>query len=256
MIHVREQGTGPVLLLLHGFCEDLTIWDGAFQYFASRYRVIAVDLPGFGKSSPIAGGFSLDEVGTALDQWRLQQGIHEAIVIAHSLGGYVGLAMAKISSDWILGLVLFHSTALPDSEEKKKSRDKVAEFLLRNGSAAWTDNFIPALFRDPGHPAIAGLKEKAGRIPAETLVAYTRAMRDRNDSVDFLASVPFPVAYIAGRGDTAVPYESVLQQQKSLPRAKFYVVEEIGHMGMLEAPDECFGFVSGWLEQISRPGGV
>jgi pimeloyl-ACP methyl ester carboxylesterase len=214
--------------------------------------VVAVDLPGFGNSEALPEGFSITDVASAVDTWRLSQGIESAVVIGHSLGGYIALALARKNSAWVQGLGLFHSTALADSEEKKASRSKVVEFLQRNGSAAWTDNFIPGLFRDPRHPAVEGLRRKAAAVSAETLIGYTRAMRERGESLEFLKTATFPVFYIAGAYDTAVTLESVLQQQKGLPRTQLHVEQEIGHMGMLEAPEACFSFISGWLKALPR----
>lgn len=250
MIHSREQGSGPTILLLHGFCEDLSVWEGAFDRFKSRYHVVAVDLPGFGGSKALPGDFSLEEVANAIDQWRLSHDIRQAVLVGHSLGGYICLALARKDSRWIRGLGLFHSTAFADPDEKKATRDKVVEFIRRNGPAAWTDNFIPGLFHDPKHPAVEVLRRKVAGVPAETLIRYTKAMRDRTGSVEFLQKAGFPVFYLAGTHDAAVPLESVLQQQKMLPEANFHVQEGISHMGMFEAPESCFLFISDWLEAL------
>ncbi len=256
MIHYREAGTGPIVLLLHGFCEDLSIWEGAFKVFSNHYRVIAVDLPGFGRSTRPETPFALTDIAASLNNWRREKKIHEAFLIGHSLGGYVALAMAKIDSSWIRGLGLFHSTALQDSEEKKLNRNKTAEFIGRHGSSAWTDNFIPALFYNSANPAIDILKEKAGKIPPTTLIGYTKAMRDREGSVDFLQTAKFPFFFIAGAHDTAIPLESVLEQQKRLPGAGILAIQSIGHMGMFEDPDSCYAFILKWLEEVGTPDGT
>ena len=71
------------------------------------------------------------------------------MLIGHSLGGYVALAMVEKRPDLFAGLGLFHSTAYADSAEKKQSRNKVIEFVNKNGAKAFTTNFITPLFADP-----------------------------------------------------------------------------------------------------------
>src|SRR4051812_32476186 len=116
-------GKGPAVVLIHGFCEDQSIWSDYIQKLSRDYHVIVPDLPGFGKSSP--------EFGEAVTMEYYARRVHEVLeivlqaeervtFIGHSLGGYVALAFAELYPERINGMGLFHSTAFADNEEKKQ----------------------------------------------------------------------------------------------------------------------------------------
>ena len=62
----REKGKGKLILLVHGFPFHQEIWDGYVERLSDEFRVITIDLPGFGKSEPLKSSFTLDQVATTL----------------------------------------------------------------------------------------------------------------------------------------------------------------------------------------------
>ena len=151
-IFSREEGKGKPILLIHGFPFHQEIWDDYVERLSDEFRVILVDLPGFGKSAPLKSPFTLDQVADTLLDFLAENNLKKIALVGHSLGGYVALAMVKKRPDFFASLVLFHSTAYADSAEKKESRSKVVEFVKKNGALAFTSGFIPPLFADPYAP--------------------------------------------------------------------------------------------------------
>jgi pimeloyl-ACP methyl ester carboxylesterase len=145
-VYYKQQGDGPALVFLHGFCESHEIWDETGPELSSDYRVITPDLPGFGKSAILKSPFSIREVGRTVIEFIETLGIRKLALIGHSLGGYVALAIAKERPDLVAGLCLFHSTAQADSEEKRINRNKVIYFVERNGVQPFIETFVPGLF--------------------------------------------------------------------------------------------------------------
>ena len=95
-IHFFEKGEGQPLVLIHGFCETSRMWTDFAEKLAKDFRVICPDLPGIG-DSPISGEqISLEEVAVMLEEWMDTNEIHQPIVIGHSLGGYVTLALLEL----------------------------------------------------------------------------------------------------------------------------------------------------------------
>jgi pimeloyl-ACP methyl ester carboxylesterase len=78
--------------------------------------------------------------------WLEERDVKSTIVIGHSLGGYVALAMAALDEEFCKKLALFHSTVYADSDEKKANRDKVIGFVTQNGVAPFIQTFVPSLF--------------------------------------------------------------------------------------------------------------
>jgi pimeloyl-ACP methyl ester carboxylesterase len=151
----------------------------------------------------------------------------------------VALSLVEKRPDIFSGLILFHSTAFADSPEKKQSRTKVPEFIDRNGVETFTTNFIAPLFADPGHPAIEIVREIARPSTAETVKAYTLAMRDRPDRTDVLKKFKKPILFLAGEKDGGIPVSTIKDQAAMNPKSEVAVLPGVAHMGMFENPVEC-----------------
>jgi pimeloyl-ACP methyl ester carboxylesterase len=173
------------------------------------------------------------------------------VILGHSLGGYVALSVARQEPSLFSGLILFHSTAFADSEEKKQSRNKVLEFIDANGVLAFTTNFISPLFANPQHAAIPKVKAIAAQAPAEVVKGYTSAMRDRVDTTDFLRSFHKPVLFLAGEKDPGIPVDSVYKQAAICPKSSTHILKNVAHMGMLEDEKNSLQVVKDFIERIS-----
>lgn len=239
-LYFEKSGTGKALILLHGFPLNHTIWNGFKDNLTSRFSVYTPDLPGFGKSALPSEKFSIKDIGGILLNWIEEQGIKNPVIVGHSLGGYVALAMIQKSPDKFSGLCLFHSIAGADSEEKKEARTKTAEFVMRNGAYAFTSNFIPPLFADQSRVNdILRVKDIATQTSAETVIGYLMAMRDREDRTHVISSFTKPILMLAGERDGLIPVAKMHEQASKAKNGNLCVLQGVGHMGMLEAANTC-----------------
>lgn len=240
MTHISfsVRGEGSPVILLHGFPFHQKIWDDFATKLSSHAKVYTPDLPGFGKSETLGESFSLDDVADTLLTWLKSEGIHRCILVGHSLGGYVALAMARKQSDQFPGLILFHSTAMADSDEKKESRSKAVTFVRQNGAEKFTSNFIEPLFVDGNNPAVARVREIAKQASAQAVIAYTEAMRDRKSHEPFLRAFQNPILFLAGQKDQGIPIASVHQQAAFCQKAEVHTLVHSAHMGMFEQETE------------------
>lgn len=251
LIHFRESGAaGRPIVFLHGFCDNHELWSDFIRPFAERFRVVTPDLPGFGNSALPERPFTIDRVADLLADWFRKSGLVRPIVVGHSLGGYVALSLMERHGENLSGLVLFHSTAYADSEERKKVRDKVIAFVGEHGVAPFIETFVPGLFADKNHIAIPGTRLRAGRTTKEALVGYAEAMRDRPDRSGILARAPFPVGIIAGAKDGLIPLEDLRRLEKSAANVTLFELPEAAHMGMFEAKNQAQAILSSYIERI------
>ena len=246
-LYYREEGSGLPVVLLHGFAEDGAIWDRQVGDLSAYCRVIVPDLPGSGRSPALTSGEGSEaqegvealagSIATLLDQLAIQQ----CILIGHSMGGYIALAFAEKYPDRLSALGLFHSTAYPDNEEKKTGRKKSIEFIRNNGSAAFIRQSIPNLFsgytREYNPDLIDGIISKYSGFSSDSLIGYYEAMTARPDRTAVLRQFTGPVLFIIGQADAVIPMEQVLQQCHLPAVSHIHIIENAGHMGMLEAPD-------------------
>lgn len=233
-IFFTDQGKGFPVLLIHGLCETHEIWNSFSKELSKNFRVICLDLPGFGRSKLLSNGFSIADVASKIISLLENLKIEECISIGHSLGGYVTLAIAKQQPDVLAAFGLFHSTAYADTKERKIFRNKVIEFVSNHGVAPFTESFIPPLFYDRANPHIQPVVRLASRTQPETLIAYVKAMRDRPDSTKVLEHFKRPILFIAGEKDTGITADSAKKQANLALNVTLHILPEVAHMGMFE----------------------
>jgi pimeloyl-ACP methyl ester carboxylesterase len=244
-INFFEKGKGQPLVLIHGFCESGKMWGPFADLLSQDFRVICPDLPGFG-DSPISGDqISLEEVAVMLEDWMELNQIENPIVIGHSLGGYVSLALLELMGSRIKAIGLFHSTAFPDDQEKKEMRNRTIDFLKKNGVEKFVTSFVPPLFPEKRRNELADEIQAAivdaKRSSLHGLIAYSGAMRDRKERLEVLKQFSGPKLLIAGTEDGAVKIESSRAQKAAY--SQYIELPGVGHMGMVESRDETLEIV-------------
>src|SRR4029077_8973868 len=147
-----EAGQGTPVVLRHGFPLSGAIWREQQQKLSTNYRVITPDLRGHGRSPAPSGVYEMDllarDVLTLLDALLIKR----AVIMGHSMGGYVTLAAWKLAPERFLALGLIDSQAGADSEEGRQGRYKMAEKVAAEGSKVVAEAMLPKLFA-PSLPA-------------------------------------------------------------------------------------------------------
>ncbi len=255
---VSENASGNLtVVLLHGFLETRQIWKNIIPKLDYPATIIAVDLPGHGKSDLLSYPQTMEEAAKAVQKVLEREKINKAFIIGHSMGGYVGLEFLRHFPGTCAGLVLFFSTALPDSEEKKQNRLRAIE-ALRANRLNFILQSIPNLFAPENRlhysDRINKLIKQAEHIPAQNIEACLLGMKDRRGSTDLLKQEHYPpVFYIIGRKDPVIDFDSYFNQIK-LPAVKgVRIIENCGHMGFAEAEEDCAEAVNGFLHSIHNP---
>ncbi len=253
-IFFKKSGSGHPLVLIHGFCENHEIWTEFAEALSEKFEVYLIDLPGFGNSPLPSEPFSIDSIGAEVSEWIDLKRIEQPIIIGHSLGGYVTLAMAARHPEKFAGIGLFHSTAYPDSEERKTNRNKVIEFVKAHGVDPFIDTFVPSLFFNKKHLAIPAVDKIARSTSQQTLLAYTAAMRDRPSSIDFLKKVSKPLLILGGDKDSVIPAEITKELGQLNRKSIVHLFKNTGHMAMYECPQEAQKVITEFVETI--PGAI
>ncbi len=249
-IYFRERGSGVPVILLHGFPLNHELWDDFAAELAKDFRIITPDLPGFGRSVFDGTTLTISTVADQLLRWIEQQGWNNVILIGHSLGGYVALAMADKQPQRFAALGLFHSTALADSPEKKESRNKVLEFIDRNGVDKFTGNFIGPLFADPQNPKVAYIQAIGLKAKTEPVKQYTMAMRDRPEMTKVLRQFSRPILIITGEKDGGITVKSIEEQSRLNERIELHVLKNTAHMGMIESRDQTVLILRRFINEV------
>ncbi|UOR05255.1 alpha/beta fold hydrolase [Hymenobacter aerilatus] len=231
----------PTLVFLHGFIESRDIWTDFTRDFPDAYPVFVPDLLGHGSNSVPVANYSMRAQAEYVAEQLRQQQIEKAVLIGHSMGGYIALALAEQRPELVAGLCLFNSSALADTEEKKQAREKNIDFIERHGVEKFMNSFVRPLF-SPAHrdsmPEQLRMLEDIGKAtPKETFIGGLRAMAARADRTQVLREAQFPVLVIAGKDDVAVPFEQSVEVAQLAPVTYALFLAEVGHLAYLEAPE-------------------
>ncbi|PZX58329.1 pimeloyl-ACP methyl ester carboxylesterase [Algoriphagus ratkowskyi] len=253
-IHFFEKGQGQPIVLIHGFCEIGEMWRDFAEALSTDFRVICPDLPGCG-STPIASdSIQMEEVAVLFEEWMEENNIHNPIVIGHSLGGYVMLALLELMGNKLKAVGLFHSSALADDEEKKGMRDRTVIFLKKHGVNTFVTSFVPPLFpeerREELSDEITQAIAQAKNCSLEGLIAFTKAMRDRKDRLEVLENFSGLKLVIAGTEDGAVKIDTSRKHKSAV--TDYFELEHTGHVGMIERKEETLKIVREFCEKVSR----
>lgn len=256
-ISFYESGNGFPLVFIHGFCETNDIWDSLNKELSDEFRIVCPDLPGFGRSPLPNNHFSLEEIGDTIIEWLRDIGIHQCIVIGHSLGGYISLEILRKYPEMIKAIGLFNSSAFEDKVDKKEIRNKLIEFIKSHGVEPFLKTFVPSLFyletADAHTNIIAGLSEKGLSTPSDSVIKYAAAMRDRADSMDLLKTYHDRILLIAGEFDQNVPLKKSKAMAKILDKRNAHFIPESAHMSLFEQSDMCYEIIREFAHRISDP---
>jgi pimeloyl-ACP methyl ester carboxylesterase len=238
-VSYEKTGSGPVLVLLHGFPESSSLWRNVAPELSKSFTLIMPDFPGSGKS-PLEKETSIADMADCVADILKAEGITKAVVAGHSMGGYVAFAFAVKYSDKLAGLSVVHSTPLADDEERKKIRLKAIDVIEKGGKSAFVRQMVTNLFAEDfkqNHPEVV---EEQIALAMETdekaLVNYYKAMIGRPDQSFWLQNTSIPIQWIVGMNDNVIPYKKILPQCaiSAINFVTFY--HNCGHMSMLEMP--------------------
>lgn len=203
LLHYRISGNGSPVVFLHGFMEDLSMWDEVIMHLP--VKAICIDLTGHGKS-PIDFNAtpSILSMAKEVEKVILHEKLKNPIIIGHSMGGYVGLELMKLIPG-LEHLILFHSHPWSDSEDKKRDRERVANMVLTK-APVFIREAIPNLFYNPSNMqnAISHYIQLAEQMEPKAIAWAALAMKNRFDLAYLMEKNPEKYTVISGQNDKLV----------------------------------------------------
>ena len=242
MLNYERSGNGKEnLVLLHGFMENLLIWEEMEEKLSKDFTLIKIDLPGHGLSKIYSDVHSMElnaeEVKKVTDQLKLGK-FH---LLGHSMGGYTSLAFAEKFPDDLKSLTLFFSTYFADDEEKKEQRRKSFR-IIKEAFRTYVNAGIPNLFNENEKDILEGKIDLAKEIALSTkpdgVLAAVKGMMERTDKKSVMEKFEGKILVIAGKYDNAVKTDVMLKNLPEKTNIKSYLLD-CGHNGHWEKPAIC-----------------
>jgi pimeloyl-ACP methyl ester carboxylesterase len=233
-LYYEEHGQGMPVVFLHGFPFDHTIWQPLVPLLQGHARLILPDLRGFGRSPVTDGVYSMrllaEDVARLLD--RLD--IEKAVVVGHSMGGYITLAFAHAYPGRLLGLGLVATQAAADSPERRQSRYKTADAVTHKGARVVASNMVSTL--TPHQELIEPITTLIMQAHPAGIVGSLKGMAERADLTGDLSNIRVPAVVLVGGSDQLLPRDRVDTMAQLLPKGWLVEIAGAGHMLMMEDP--------------------
>lgn len=260
-MHVLDVGEGPAIVMLHGLAAQLQTFTYALSdQLAGRYRLVMVDRPGCGYSEPAAAGASLEIQAAVVAGLMRTLDLPPAIVVGHSLGGAVALALALDHPDLVAGLALLAPAARPQDDVPEALRTLAIRSDLWRWLVGWTlavplglarrDETLGLLFGpDSEAPDFA---VRAGAVLAARPMTFRNACRDLVDAGSDLGrcalrygEIAVPVGVLYGSGDRILDPDWHGQGLSQLVRDLHLEMTDGGHMLPISDPIRSARFIEG-----------
>jgi pimeloyl-ACP methyl ester carboxylesterase len=236
-LHVRDEGDGTPLLLLHAFPVHGESFGPLMAELAPEMRLLVPDQRGFGESPPCPSVLTMESLADDALAILDERNIESAVVGGVSMGGYVSMALLRKAPERVRRLVLIDTHAFADDEAGKAGREKTARAILEHGPSVLIENLLPKLLSPSVDPSVrARVASMILECPPATAAAALRGMALRPDSHETLARWGGPVLIVVGEDDTLAPLERARAMVDVLPGAQLVTVPAAGHLSPLEAP--------------------
>lgn len=244
-LYYEEAGKGFPLLLIHGLLSDLTSWRYQFDPFSKHYRVIAVDLKGFGKSSKPQREYRVHSHADDLNYFLEQLKITQAYVCGLSMGGMVAEVLAIKYPHLVKGLVLADSAAMIADYAVSDRLTLISEHDM-NWFANWGAKKILRLASDEAKNHVREMIRRVNRTDYRLAILSTAGF----NIADELKEIQAPTLIIQGEKDETVPMWHAEQLKDWIPNAKFVVMKSTSHMTPVDNPEEFNQLVLDFLAGI------
>lgn len=250
IIHYKDEGKGPTLVLLHGVCSSLHTWDAWTARLKGKYRIIRLDIPGFGMTGPASDKslYKIDEAVRFFEKVVAEMKLEKFYLSGNSLGGYISWKYTLKNPDKVEKLILIDPVGFPqplpgvisfasNPVVRPMARHIFPRFLVNMSvdqvfgdkskvTDQLKDRYFELIMREGNKEAVI-----------DVFTEFRSQSRDKNLSRGIKDLKP-PTLVMWGTKDEWIPFKYFDSWKKELPKAKFIPYEGAGHTPMEEIPDE------------------
>lgn len=239
----------PTIMFIHGAGMDHTVWALQTRYFAyNGWSVLAVDLPGHGKSD----GPALGSIGEMADWvWQLADaaGAGKAALVGHSMGALASLQAAANEPKRTLKLALVGASPVMPVNDDLLTATRDDPDLANALIVSWAFGGRGQIggMRAPGLWMTGGGLQLLARAADGVLHGDFSACNDYKDGMEAAAKVGCPVLIVSGSEDIMTPARAAKPMVDAIADARMTVVPDCGHMLMVEQPDRTLDALKSFL---------
>ncbi|WP_158807974.1 alpha/beta fold hydrolase [Beijerinckia sp. L45] len=253
-ITATQRGEGYPLVLLHSLLADRGSFDRIVDALSAQFRVITIDLPGFGGSSPMTGGLA-DFAERLADAIRQVAGAAKPMILGNGFGGFLALQLAILHPDLPARLILADCGAA-FSEPGRQAFRNMANAAAQKGLQAIEETAMRRLFAADFQAANPDLMAERRAAFLRTDIGVFQAACQALAGLDLrpaLGGVTMPVLVLAGEQDEATPPAMARELASLLPDATFTLLPGCAHVPQLQNPRLFLDAIEGALVSVAMP---
>lgn len=243
-ISYRDEGPddAPVIIFIHGFPFNKSMWCAQAEALKENYRVIAYDVRGHGNSDAGNEDFSIDLFTNDLISFMDKLELNKVILCGLSMGGYIALNAVEKHPHSFDALILSDTQCAADTPEGKEKRMKMIESIKKIGVEQYADESIKNLFAPESFTTkekeVAAVKEMILNTSAQTLCKTLLALSERKETCKKLFAIEMPVLILVGKEDKITPPAAAQFLYENIPGSVLSIIEHAGHVSNLENSTE------------------
>ena len=257
-VHYRDEGQGETIVLLHGTAASLHTWDAWAAELSRHYRVVRLDLPGFGLTGPDGShDYSIAHYVDFVTEFLARAGVDRFHLVGNSLGGRIAWKLALTLPGRVQSLVLIDAAGYPLASTPplvfKLARSGVLSGLVRWITPRWMVRRTLLEVYGDDRKVTDALVERYFELQRRAGNRQAFIERARTDAVDETAALPgihCPTLVLWGERDAWIPVAHAHRFQKDIPGAQLIVYPGVGHMPMEEAPAASVADTERFLAQV------
>ena len=246
-----DTGSGPAVVLIHGYPFNRSMWTDQVSTLTDRYRVVTLDLRGHGESESSSGASTMkllaQDIAALMDELRIER----AVIGGLSMGGYVALAFYQLFPERVEKLLLADTRAQADTEEGKATRAEQVQQILAEGMAGIVNAMLPKLLcpetvsKRPD--IVKRVRDMMIHTSPEGAAAALRGMAEREDQTERLSQIKVPTLIVVGKEDPITPVADSERMHERISGSELVVIENASHVSNIEQPETFNGALQAFL---------
>lgn len=244
----------PVIIFIHGFPLNKSMWNKQLKALKDNYRVIAYDIRGHGKTDVGTLDFSIDLFVKDLLGFMDALKIKKTIICGLSMGGYIALNAIENHPERFTALILSDTNCTADTPEAKEKRMNTIQSIKENGVEKLANDLLPNLFAPESFitnsKEIVAVKEMIVNTTKESLYKSLNALANRKETCSKLEEIKVPVLILVGKEDKITPPEAAKAMHEKIDIALLSIINKAGHLSNLENPEEFNSHLKKFVDTI------
>jgi len=230
----------PVIILIHGFPFNKSMWNTQVEALENNYRVVSYDIRGHGSSDAGKEEFSIELFVNDLLSIMDALKIEKAILCGLSMGGYIALNAIEHYPKRFSALILCDTNCIADTPEAKEKRMKAIESIKKNGVEKYADESISNLFAPESFSTmkeeIAYVREMIIKTSEQSICNTLHALSIRTETCDKLPDIKVPVLIMVGKKDKITPSSAAQLMHEKIIGSILHIIGHAGHLSNIENP--------------------